>query len=175
MKKICSNPNWYVLYTKPNYEKIVDRRLSKKGLETFLPLHIEYRQWSDRRKRMEVPLFQRYIFVNIRPEIRHEAFETGVIKFVSQEGCPAILKQEEIDNIKQLLYGNPTVSNAEFIEGEMLRVVSGPMQGLQGILINKKGSNRLAVRLEIMNRYLIVDISPNDMERVRNTEIATLS
>lgn len=166
MKNNCSQPNWYVLYTKPNYEKIVDRRLSKKGVETFLPLHVEYRQWSDRKKRMEVPLFQRYIFVNIRPENRYQVFETGVIKFVSQEGAPAILKQKEIDSIKQLLYGNPIVSNADFIEGEMLRVVNGPMQGLQGILINRKGSNRLAVRLEIMNRYLLVDIAPCDMERI---------
>jgi len=163
---MCSDPKWYVLYTKPNYEKIVDRQLSKKGVETFLPLQVVYRQWSDRRKRMEVPLFQRYIFVNIRPENRYQAFERGVIKFVSQEGVPAILKQEEIDNIRQVLFGNPIISNAEFIEGETLRVIRGPMQGLQGVLISRKGSNRLAVRLEVMNRYLLVDICLTDVERI---------
>src|SRR6266508_486030 len=95
---------WYALYTKPRWEKKVDSILLRKGIESWCPLQKVERQWSDRKKIIEDPLFKSYVFVHIEEEERLIVLQTdGVLNFVHYLNKPAIIRDEEIALIKSYL------------------------------------------------------------------------
>ena len=94
---------WYAIYTKPRAEKIVNQRLLEEGVETFLPLQKTYRIWSDRKKLVEIPLLPSYLFVRTKVKNFHYVYRIqGIVKFVSFEGKPVSIPQNQIDNIRLL-------------------------------------------------------------------------
>jgi transcription antitermination factor NusG len=96
--------NWYVLYTKPRWEKKVDRVLKEKGIISYCPLNKVRKKWSDRYKIIEEPLFKSYDFVFITPEDMEKVRAVnGVVNFVYWNGRPAKVKDWEIDNIKRFM------------------------------------------------------------------------
>ena len=96
--------NWYVLYTKPKWEKKVAEQLNEKGIECYCPLIIKVKQWSDRKKKVEVPLFNSYVFVQIEDANRNSVFvSNGVVRYLFWLGKPAIVRDEEIDILKKSL------------------------------------------------------------------------
>ena len=95
---------WYALYTKPRWEKKIDSVLVRKGIESWCPLQKVERQWSDRKKVIEDPLFKSYVFVHIDPSERTKVLSTdGVLNFVHYLGKPAVIKDEEVATIKKYL------------------------------------------------------------------------
>ena len=95
---------WYALYTKPRWEKKIDSVLIRKGVESWCPLQKIERQWSDRKKIIEDPLFKSYVFVRIDSLEKTKVLMTdGVLNFVHYLGKPAVIKDEEVDNIKRYL------------------------------------------------------------------------
>src|SRR5687767_5047441 len=95
---------WYAVYTKPRREKKVDKLLNEKGMESYCPLQKIQRQWSDRKKIVEEPLFKSYVFVRISDEQQTELrMVNGVVNFVYWMGKPAIIKDKEIEIIKKFL------------------------------------------------------------------------
>ena len=95
---------WYAIYTRPRWEKKVNRLLSEKGFESYCPLNKVRRKWSDRYKLIEEPLFKSYVFVKIEDAERTPIRMTsGVINFVYGDGKPAVIREREIQNIKKFL------------------------------------------------------------------------
>ncbi|MEO7975799.1 UpxY family transcription antiterminator [Flavobacterium sp.] len=94
--------NWYVVYTKPKWEKKVAEKLNQMGIECYCPVITQIKQWSDRKKKVEVPLFNSYIFVQLPDAGRNSVFQVvGVIRYLFWLGKPAIVRNEEIEIIKK--------------------------------------------------------------------------
>ncbi|RYD82962.1 MAG: UpxY family transcription antiterminator [Sphingobacteriales bacterium] len=163
--KSNSEYNWYVWYTKPRAEKKLQERLIAKGVDVFLPLRKELRQWSDRKKWVETPLFNGYIFTNISQREREKvSFTEGIITYVRSEGRPAVIPQLQIDQIRFFLNESEMIEITmvdKIMPGELVKVTKGPFAGRHGEMINYKGSYKLAVRLEQIGSVLLVHL-PTD-------------
>ena len=150
-----SNKQWYVVYTTPKGEKKAEARLQEKGIETFLPLQETVRQWSDRKKKVQSPLFTSYLFVQI--DLIHDKYpvlETyGVVRFVNYLGKPAIVREEEIEAIRYLLK-NYTELEAESLQpGQRVQVKSGAFEGQQGV-IQQMENGYLVLELDSIGQRL---------------------
>ncbi|MEX1135858.1 MAG: UpxY family transcription antiterminator, partial [Balneolales bacterium] len=127
--------NWFVLYTRPRFEKKVVKELEENGYEAYLPLRKELRQWSDRKKWVEEPLFRGYVF--IKTEIKWLSVATqisGVAAPITFNGKPAEVREDEIKTIGRILAGPDAyhVEEVSFIKGEMVEITEGPLKGLTG-------------------------------------------
>lgn len=161
-------PNWYVIYTYPRAERKVNNKIKELGIETFLPLHMVVRQWKDRKKKLELPLFPNYVFINSIANRRYNVFQVnGVVKFVSFEGKPAIIPEAKIKALKKILKGEVEISNNNFYEkGMKVKIRQGKFFGSEGVLIRRNGKTRLMVQIEALNTCVSVDISTNDVEPI---------
>ncbi|RTY71276.1 UpxY family transcription antiterminator [Flavobacterium sp. ZB4P23] len=121
--------NWYVVYTKPKWEKKVAEQLQKIGVECYCPLVTQMRQWSDRKKKVEVPLFNSYVFVQLEDSKRNLVFQSvGAVRYLYWLGKPAIVRDEEIEVIKKWLNTSDCVdlTVASYQIGETIQLESGP-------------------------------------------------
>ena len=121
--------NWYVVYTKPKWEKKVAEQLNKIGIECYCPLITQVRQWSDRKKKVEVPLFNSYVFVQLEDSDRNLVFQSaGAVRYLFWLGKPAIVKNEEISIIKSWLETPDTydISIDSIKVGDKITLESGP-------------------------------------------------
>lgn len=145
---IRKNPRqWYVLYTTPRAEKLVEQRLIDDGIETFLPIHISPRKWSDRVKMVEVPLFASYIFVRTTdPVLRTLLRINGVVRIVFHSGAPAVIREREITAIRSFL---DKAKEKELIHeiGDELLIACGPMKDVSG-KVKKINKTHLLLHLE---------------------------
>ena len=121
--------NWYVVYTKPKWEKKVAEQLKNKGITCYCPLITQVRQWSDRKKKVIVPLFNSYVFVQLPDSERNAVFQSvGVVRYLFWLGKPAVVRDEEITIIKKWMdpsEGNE-VSVLSFKVGDAIQLDSGP-------------------------------------------------
>jgi len=136
--------NWYVVYTKPKWEKKVADKLSQLGIETYCPLITQVKQWSDRKKKIEVPLFNSYVFVQLSDSERNSVFQVaGVVRYLFWLGKPAVVKDQEIEIIKKSLKA-PNISDVTVSAiqvGDKIKLESGAF------------SNQNAIVQEISNNY----------------------
>ena len=134
--------NWYVVYTKPKWEKKVAEQLKKSGIECYCPLIIQERQWSDRKKKVEVPLFNSYVFVRLPENDRNAVFQSsGVVRYLFWLGKPAIVREEEINVIKKWLNTSDAIDLMidTYKIGDAIEVESGPFTAQKAVVqeINK--------------------------------------
>lgn len=136
--------NWYVVYTKPKWEKKVAEKLNEIGIECYCPLIIQIKQWTDRKKKVEVPLFNSYVFVQLEDTDRNLVFQiSGVVRYLFWLGKPAIVRDEEINIIKTSLAA-PNLSDISVTSiqvGDRIKLESGVF------------SNQDAIVQEISNTY----------------------
>ena len=136
--------NWYVVYTKPKWEKKVAEKLNEIGIECYCPLIIQIKQWTDRKKKVEVPLFNSYVFVQLEDTDRNSVFQiSGVVRYLFWLGKPAIVRDEEIKIIKMSLAA-PNLSDISVTSiqvGDRIKLESGVF------------SNQDAIVQEISNTY----------------------
>jgi transcription elongation factor/antiterminator RfaH len=160
--------SWYVVYTYPKQEKRIFSDLIKQSINAFLPFQKVVRQWSDRKKKLTVPLFPNYVFVQVPEKERFKVFSVpGVTRFISFEGKPAIVSNDEINIIKQLVNHNISFENeVSLTSGDRVKVVHGPLAGLQGILVDRKGGKRFGIHFDSISQSISVDIQYNFLERV---------
>lgn len=153
--------SWYPVYTSPRAEKKVFELLDKKGIETYLPTQKTLKQWSDRKKWVEEPLFNSYIFVKISAKDQAQVLATkGVCRFLYFSGKVAHIPEKQIELLK-LLTGNCApmdVVDPGYQKGEKVRVVHGPLQGLTGELIDFRMQKKMLIKLEHINHALLVQI-----------------
>ncbi|WP_026932652.1 UpxY family transcription antiterminator [Christiangramia echinicola] len=141
---------WYVLYTKPKSEMKVAENLQGANFEVFCPTIKEIRQWSDRKKKVEVPLFTSYVFIRLKNSERSKVFNyPGVVRYLYWLGKPAIARDEEIQIIKDWLEDDACDDlRIEGISlGNMVKIKSGPFQNQKGI-VQSIGSKRMKLVLK---------------------------
>ena len=140
---------WFVIYTKSRNEKKIAELLQKNGVESFCPLVKLKKNWSDRKKIVETPLFNSYVFVNVSEKDRNVVFNVpGVIRYLFWLKKPAIVKDSEIESLKTILHETMdsfTIENYQI--GEMIKISEGAFKGLDGV-IEKQSKNKLHVILE---------------------------
>lgn len=161
---------WYVIYTKPRWEKKVAGELLKLGLIVYCPMNKVYRQWTDRVKIVEQPLFSMYVFVNIAENDKWKPLNvTGVINYVMQRGSPAIVRETEILLLKNFLLENETVevvSKEEFRSGDTVIVDKGVFADNHGIVVNAT-PNRVEVVLESLSCVIRAVFQPTHLKRIK--------
>lgn len=139
---------WYVLYTSARAEKRAQERLEQMGIETFLPLHKIKRQWSDRVKTVEVPLFNSYIFVNCNEhKVRELPLVYGVARVVFYLDRPAVVRDEEIEAIKKFL---EVARDKKIItRGDEVEILAGPLKSKAGKVLHISRTKAILVLKEI--------------------------
>lgn len=129
--------SWYVVYTKPKWEKKVAEKLTQIGIECYCPLITQVKQWSDRKKKVEVPLFNSYVFVNIEDVDRNSVFQiSGVVRYLFWLGKPAIVRDEEINIIKNSLKASniADVSVTQIQVGDRIKLETGAFSNQNAIV-----------------------------------------
>jgi transcription antitermination factor NusG len=158
----AETPQWYALHTRCRHEKRASIELNEKGLETFLPLLSQVRHWSDRRKVVEMPMFSCYVFIRVeltKAKRAAAAQVPGVLRFVGVNGVPTPIPAEQIQNIKTVLAGRHVCSPHEFLRiGQRVRVCSGSLNGVEGVLIGRTGERKLLLSIDLIQQALAVAI-----------------
>jgi transcription antitermination factor NusG len=152
---------WYALYTKPRWEKKIDASLIKKNIESWCPLQKIERQWSDRKKIIEEPLFKSYIFVHIDLNEKVKVLQTdGILNFVHYLGKPAIIKEDEISLIKQYLLEKDVkislISKEGYAASTKIRVNHGVFMGKEGTVL-RNAKKKIFVKLESLGQVMVVE------------------
>jgi transcription antitermination factor NusG len=161
-----THPGWWAVYTRHHHEQTVTRMLTAKGLDVFLPTFETPRQWKDRKKIISMPLFPSYLFVRHSADARLPVLTTpGVHMILTRDGQCAVIPDDEIRAIKQAVQDPSRIKPHQFLNcGEQVRLLRGPLQGVQGILIRKKGACRLVVGVELLNQSAAVEVNSVDVE-----------
>lgn len=167
-----SQHHWYIWYTKPRAEKRVNQRLLTKGIETFLPIRRELRQWSDRRKWVDAPLFNGYIFTHISPrEWDSVNYTEGILTYVRLEGKPATLKESQLEEIKAMcgFAESLEVINAEDMPaiGEEVNIKGGPFKGLKAEIVQYRGQQKIAVHIEQLGKIVMLQLPVHYVQRLQ--------
>lgn len=152
---------WYVVYTRPKSEIKVASCISEMGIESYLPLHIVIRQWSDRRKRIKVPLFPNYLFVKLDNTKKRCLFSIReFVRFVSIDKKPVVVREKEIMMIRQILDQQVEVSSEEYFQqGIKVRIRHGQLEGLEGLVIKNYGNTRILVKIDALMRAFSFNVS----------------
>ncbi|MDD3527620.1 MAG: UpxY family transcription antiterminator [Bacteroidales bacterium] len=148
---------WLVVYTTPRAEKRVYERLCEEGVHCYLPLYTTLRQWKDRRKKVELPLFNSYIFVKVTERERYDVLQVqGVLRFLFFLGKPAVVRQKEIDAIKRFL--NKTQGYRIKVEaGQDVEIAGGPLEGVYGKVL-RVGRTKLVLQIEQMGVSVVAEL-----------------
>jgi transcriptional antiterminator RfaH len=148
---------WYVIYTNPKAEKKVSQQLATMGIEVYCPLVTTERQWSDRKKKVEVPLFTSYVFVNIAEKDKNRVFDArGVVKYLFWLGKPAIVREEEIAAIKKWLTDEVTDFEVDTIKkGDIFEIKEGPFANHSG-LVQEVGKSAIKLIIESIGVVLTI-------------------
>jgi len=158
---------WYALYTRHQHEKTAAEVLTAKGFEVFLPLYPAVRQWKDRIKRLSLPLFPCYVFIQASLDRRLHVMTTpGVHAYVGVEGRAARIPEAEIEGIRRTIDNLLHVEPHPFLRsGDWVRVKSGPLEGIEGILVRKTNQCRLVLSVEMLEKSVAVEVDPAVVER----------
>lgn len=160
--------HWYAIHTVSRHEKRVAQQLQEGGVHTFLPLMQQIRQWSDRRAKVEVPLFSCYAFVRtvqIAP-MRLKVLQTpGVLGFVGSERVGTPIPNAEIENLQKAIREKiPLAVHPYLTAGKRVRIRGGSLDGVEGILVGQGGSKSLVVSVELLQRSVSIRVEGYNVE-----------
>lgn len=164
-----TDSHWCAAYTRHQHEKSVGDMLERKGFETFVPLYQARRRWHDRVKTLALPLFPSYVFLRGGIERQLQIVTTpGVHWMITTAGQVAVIPDEEIAAVKRLVDSSLRVEPHPFLRcGDWVRVKTGPVEGVEGILVRMKSLYRLVISVEMLQKSVAVEVSVSDVERVR--------
>jgi transcription antitermination factor NusG len=159
---------WYGLHTRPRHEKIVASRLQERGVSIFLPLVKEVHRWSDRKKTVELPLFSCYVFARFKPN-RSDRLRVlrveGVFGLVGSGGEGSPIPEAQIDAVRSLVETQLPWSSHPFLKvGQRVRVRSGALDGMEGVLVSRSGERTLVISVDTIQRSLAVRIEGYEVE-----------
>jgi len=158
--------NWYAIYTLPRTEKKAYAELIKNGINAYLPLIRSLKQWSDRKKWIEEPLFRSYIFVNILQNRYFDVLNTqGVVRYITFEGKAVPIPEKQIEAIRYYLADESTGADKHLSEnsgfhvpGQPVEVIKGPLKGLFGELVHLAGKHKVKVEISSVGQSIFVTI-----------------
>src|ERR1700743_37561 len=160
---------WFPVYTHARAEKKACQALVKKGIETYLPLHRQLKQWSDRKKWIEEPFIKSYLFVHIKEHEQTEVLMTkGIARFIYFSGKVTAMPDRQIDELR-LLMASPyelEVTAEDLHPGEKIVIKAGPLKGITGEIISYKTQKQLALRLENLGYTIIVHVAVSLIDRI---------
>jgi len=161
--------SWYAVQTRARNEKVISERLQEQGLTTFLPLVTEIRRWSDRKKKVELPLFSCYVFVKLVASNNDECIRVyrtnGVFRIVNIHGKPIPIPDEQINALRAVVTEQVPWSEHPFLKiGQKVRIRSGSLDGVEGVLLSRNGDRTLIISVDAIQRSLSVRVEGYDVE-----------
>jgi len=162
---ISGGSHWYAAYTCTRHEKRVAQQLDERQVENFLPLYRSVRRWKDRRKELQLALFPSYVFVRMDLKDRVRVLQLpGVVNFVSFGGVPAPLVDSEIEGLRNGLTNDGRVESHPYLaEGRRVRIVDGPFNGVEGIVVRRKDKLRVVLSISLIQRSVAIEVSETDI------------
>ncbi|WP_026473045.1 UpxY family transcription antiterminator [Alkaliflexus imshenetskii] len=160
LKKETDN-QWYALYTKSRAEKKVLEQLTSIGIKAYLPLKRELKQWSDRKKWIETPVINSYIFICIPQSEYRKVFDVrGVVAYVSHKGKAVVIPDDEIEAMRRTVENKLTfsVETSTIHKGQIVTVTSGPLAGISGEVTEIRGEKKLHLRISHIGYTLVVNL-----------------
>ena len=161
---------WYALYTRSRFEKKLLSELASRQVEVFLPMREVLSQWKDRKKKVWVPLFPGYIFVNHEdtPENRYRILNIpGAVQFVSVCGRSNPVPEEQIMAIRRFLESGLSFDPYPYIKiGNQVEVIAGPLKGIRGVLVEKRGKFRFVLQVDMIRQAISMEIDAMDIRPV---------
>ena len=158
-------PRWYACYTRARHEKQVESLLAQKGLESYLPVVPQLRQWKDRKKLVAWPLFPSYVFARFTLRDVHDVLVVpGVSTIVRVDGRPVPIPDDELENVRRFVgvvaqTGVVPEVRPLIQEGDWVRVVEGPFLGVEGRVVERRGRRRVLVGLGAIGQGIEVDMA----------------
>jgi transcription antitermination factor NusG len=159
------NLQWYAVWTRSRHEKTVRDQLAQKSIEAFLPTIAKWSRWKDRKKKVEWPLFPGYCFARFDAANRLPVLTCdGVVQIVGNEGLPSSIPASEVESIRLLVESELSYDSCPFVkEGEMAKVVSGPLKGVNGRLVHKGAHARLVLSVDLIGQAVSVEVDAADV------------
>ncbi|MEW6740175.1 MAG: UpxY family transcription antiterminator [Nitrospirota bacterium] len=161
---------WYAIHVRSRHEFKVLGRLTKAGIDAFLPVVERLNKWKDRKKLVDFPLFPGYLFVHI-----HKIYDTmlailktpGVVRFIGIiPGEPEPVPDEQIDSLKRLVESKENLDPYPYLnEGQRVRIKKGPLKGVEGILVERPGQHILVLSVDILRQGVSIKIDASDVEK----------
>ena len=160
---------WYAAYTCARHEKQVRKQLEEKYIACFLPLYRSIRHWKDRHKELELVLFPGYVFVHMALQNRLGVLQVpGVAWLVGFAGKPVSLPEEEFARIRELPNKGFRAEPHPYLQaGQRVRVRSGTLEGMEGIVVRRRNRSRLVISLELIQRAMAVDVEEVSLEELQ--------
>jgi transcription antitermination factor NusG len=162
---------WYAVYVRSRAEKRVADELEKNNIEAYLPLYKTIRQWSDRRKKVQIPLIRGYLFVYIKGSEYFEVLKIeGIVAFVKFLGKPASIPDWQIQNLKILLGSGEEfeVAMSDFGEGDFVHITAGVLKGLKGKIVKVRRQKKLLISLDALDYSFTVNIHPALVQHIKS-------
>ncbi len=161
---------WHVIYTKSRQEKLVAEKLSAAGYETYLPLVKVLSQWSDRKKLVEKPLFNSYVFIRDVKDNDQVKTYNGVVGFLKYNNKPAKVRQHEIDTLRSIILHGYDVTElgdpSALIKGSRVMVMAGPLKGNIGELYENSESEWFVIHFENIGNSIKVKIPGKLLKKI---------
>lgn len=152
---------WYAIYTRSRAEKQIHEQLLKAGLDAYLPLVKTLKQWSDRKKWVEEPLFRSYIFVHITASEYYDVLNTpGAVRFITFEGKPVAIPPQQIEAIRQFVDTGQELPDVdlELKPGAMVDIIAGPMRGISGELLEVMGKKKVKIEIDGLGHAVYLEL-----------------
>src|SRR5437588_5091424 len=167
-EELMHAPQWFASYTRSRHEKKIADELQQRSVECFLPLYETVREWNNGRFKVQFPLFPGYVFVRIPLVERLRVLQVpGVVRLVGPNGSPIPLPQSDIDIMRDALRKGVLATPHPYLKvGSWVRITGGPLNGLEGILLRKKGSPRVVVSVDLIMRSIAVDVDAAFLEAI---------
>ena len=164
-----NSQSWYALYTRARHEKKVCMYLDQKGINAYLPMTSEIRKWSDRKRKVELPLFPSYVFVQLEDNNFWSVNDLpGAIKIVGIGNKPSPIPDTLIESLKKVKDDVISVEDLNLYKGEPVRITDGKFMGIEGEFLRKGSKNILAITVEIMNRVVIIELKADHVQRLES-------
>jgi transcription termination/antitermination protein NusG len=177
-KHVYDEPQWYACHTRARHEKRVESLLRERGFDSYLPTFPRIRQWKDRRKLVDWPLFPGYVFGRFAVGEMHRVVSIpGVATIVRTNGRPVPVRHEDLDNVRRFARGLAEVAvEPEVVAfvgvGEWVRVKAGPFEGVCGLVLERRTRRRVLVGVAAIGQGLEVDIDVRLLEPVERSQSA---
>jgi transcription antitermination factor NusG len=161
-------PRWYAVYTCANHERCTADQFRSRGIDHFLPQYESVRKWKDRKVRLSLPLFPGYVFVHLALQDRLSVLQVaGVVRLVGFNGQPTAVPAEDVARIREFLSQGFRAEPHPFLQiGRRVRVHSGPLAGMEGIILRRKSRTRLVISFELIQRAMAVEVGEEGLRPV---------
>ncbi|HUJ93588.1 MAG TPA: UpxY family transcription antiterminator [Candidatus Bathyarchaeia archaeon] len=162
----CLESRWYAVYTCANHERHVAEQFATRNIEHFLPQYESVRKWKDRKVRLALPLFPGYLFVHYPLQNRLRVLGVpGVVRLVGFDGHATIVPEEDLTRVREFLNrGSQAKPHPYLTVGRRARVRSGPLAGMEGIVVRRRNRTRLVISFQLIERAMAVEVAELDLE-----------